>query len=109
MAEHRPVPPTRLLKTDVDLFARKSWLEHYRRKARLVLESYGLSATAIWITPSRSKGYHVRIYLDKPVSARFANMLQWLLLDHCSRVSFNDARIAVGFDEWNKLFEDPRR
>jgi len=108
MAERRPVPPTKLLMIDLDLVVDERWLQHYRRKVRLVLESYGLSATAIRITPSRSKGYHGKIYLNKLVPAHTANMLQWLLGDHCARVGFNEARINVGFDEWNKLFEGPK-
>lgn len=108
MAEHRPVPPTRLLMVDLDLVVDECWLRHYITKTGLVLESYGLSVTAIRITPSRKKGYHVRIYLNKPVPPSFANMLQWLLCDDPGRVGFGRARINVGFDEWNKLFEDPR-
>jgi len=92
---------------DLDLDAGKSWLRQYRRNAASVLRSYGLRTTAIRITRSRRKGHHVRIYLNKPVPARFANMLQWLLLDDHGRVDFNRARIHVGFDEWSKLFEPP--
>lgn len=108
MAKREPVPPTRLLMIDVDVVVDRSWLKHYRRKIRVVLESYGLRATAIRITPSRSKGYHVRIYLNKPVPAETANMLQLLLLDDHGRVDFNRARINIGFDEWDKLWQDPR-
>jgi hypothetical protein len=93
---------------DLDLVVDEWWLQHYRRKVRLVLESYGLSATAIRITPSRNCGYHIRIYLDKPVPAGFANMLQWVLGDDHGRVDFDRARIKIGFDEWNKLFEGPK-
>jgi len=105
MGEGRPIPPKRVLMIDLDLVVDEWWLQHYRRMAELILESYGLRATAIRITPSRSKGYHARIYLNKPVPARFANMLQWLLCDDSPRVGFNQARINAGFDEWNKLFE----
>jgi hypothetical protein len=93
---------------DIDLDAGKSWLKRYRRNVALVLRSCGLKPTAIRITRSRRKGYHARIYLNKPVPAQTANMLQWLLGDDCPRVDFNRARINVGFDEWNKLFEHPR-
>ena len=108
MSENRPIPPTRLLKIDLDITVDDSWLKHYRRIVELILESYGLKATAIRITPSRSRGYHVRIYLDKAVPAETANMLQLLLCDDHGRVDFNRARINVGFAEWSKLFEDPR-
>jgi hypothetical protein len=96
---------TRLLKIDLDLKVDKAWLRNYRSKARLLLDSYHLTATAIRVAPSRSKGYHVRIYLAKPISARMAVLLQWLLCDDHSRVDFNRARVNAGFDEWNKLFE----
>ena len=102
------VPPTKVLLVDLDLIVDKSWLEEYRRKVRLVLRSYGLSPTAIRITASRSKGYHVMIYLNKPVPAQTANLLRLLLCDDPRRVDFNSARINAGFDEWCKLFEDPR-
>jgi hypothetical protein len=95
------------LKIDLDFFAPASWLEQYRQKAKLVLRSYGLGCTAVRITPSRSKGYHARIYLTKPVPAETANKLQWLLLDDSARVGLNMARIAVGYPEWSKLF-DPK-
>jgi len=108
MGEGRPVPPTRVLMIDLDLVVDEWWLQNYRRMAKLVLEYYGLRATAIRITPSQNKGYHARIRLDKPVPPSFANMLQWLLLDDHGRVDFNRARIEVGFDEWDKFFEGPR-
>ena len=96
--------PTRLLMIDLDLVVDERWLQNYRRVVGLVLDYYGLRATAIRISPSRSKGNHVRIYLDKPVPASFANMLQWLVCDDHGRVDFNRARINVGFDEWDKFF-----
>ena len=105
MAENRPIPPTRLLKNDLDITVDKAWLQHYRRIAEVILGLFGLKVTVIRIAPSRSRGYHVRIYLDKFVPAGFANMLQWLLLDDHGRVDFDRARINVGFPEWCKLFE----
>lgn len=107
MPNREPIPPTRLLMIDLDLVVDERWLKHYRCKVRLVLESYGLRATAIRTTPSRNKGYHVRVYLDRAVPAETANMLQWLLLDDHGRVDFNRARIKIGFNEWDKLFEPP--
>jgi hypothetical protein len=96
---------TRILKIDLDLIVDKAWLTHYRRNVQLVLSSYSLAATVIRITPSRRKGYHVRIYLDKSVSAHNAVLLQWLLCDDHARVDFNRARVNAGFDEWNKFHE----
>jgi len=109
MAEDKPIPPppTRLLKIDLDITVDNSWLQHYRRIAELILGLFGLKATVIRIVPSRSRGYHVSIYLDKYVPAGFANMLQWLLLDDHGRVDFDRARINVGFPEWCKFFEAP--
>ena len=107
MPNREPIPPARLLMIDLDLTVDKPWLQHYRRNVKLVLESYGLGVTAIRITPSRNRGYHVRIYLSRPVPAETANMLQWILCDDHGRVDFNRARINVGFDEWSKFFEDP--
>jgi len=104
-----PVPDTRLLKIDKDCIVDASWLKEYRETIRLMLRSHGLKPTTIAITPSRSKGSHVRIYLDKTISAETANKLQWLLGDDCARVDFNRARIDAGFDEWSKLFERARR
>jgi len=108
LAKSRLVNPTRLLMIDLDLIVDWLWLKHYRRMIGLVLKSYGLSATAIRIAPSRNKGYHVRIYLNKAVHAETANMLQMLLCDDHGRVDFNRARIKVGFPDWNKLWEDPK-
>jgi hypothetical protein len=109
MRKHSSVPPTSLLMIDLDFVPYKSWLKHYRPKVQLALQSYGMKARSIKITSSNHKGYHVRIYLDKPVPARLANLLQWLLCDDAARVGFNQARINIGFDEWNKLFEAPRK
>jgi hypothetical protein len=109
MAENRLIPPTRLLKIDLDITVDNSWLEHYRCLAGLILAFFGLQATVIRIVPSRNRGYHVSIYLDKFVPAGFANMLQWLLLDDHGRVDFDRARINVGFPEWCKFFEAPAR
>lgn len=89
---------------DLDLVVDERWLQNYRRLVKMVLAYYGLLVTAMRIAPSQSKGYHVRIYLNKPVPASFANMLQWLLCDDHGRVDFNRARINVGFEEWNKLW-----
>jgi hypothetical protein len=108
MAERKPTPPTRQLMIDLDLVVDESWLQNYRRVVKLVLGHYGLRATAIRITPSLNKGYHVRIYLSKLLPASLANMFQLLLCDDHRRVDFNRARINVGFDEWDKFFEDPR-
>jgi hypothetical protein len=108
MAGDRSIPSTKVLMIDLDITVDGSWLRHYRRMVQRVLESYGLKANAIRITPSRNRGYHVRIYLNKPVPAETANMLQLLLLDDHGRVDFNRARIKVGFPEWDKLFEKPR-
>jgi hypothetical protein len=105
LPENRSIPPTRPLKIDLDITVDASWLQHYRRIAELILGLFGLKATIIRIAPSRRRGYHVRIYLDKFVSAGFANMLQWFLLDDHSRVDFDRARINVGFPEWCKFFE----
>ena len=105
MSGNRPIPPTRLLMIDLDITVDEAWLQQYRRIAELILGFFGLKATVIRIAPSRSRGYHVRIYLDKFVPAGFANMLQWLLLDDHGRVDFDRARISVGFDEWSKFFE----
>jgi hypothetical protein len=108
MARSEKVPLTSRLLVDIDLDAGKSWLKQYRRNAAIVLRSCELRPTAIRITRSRRKGYHARIYLNKPVPAHVANMLQWLLGDDAPRVDFNRARINAGFDEWNKLFEGPK-
>ncbi len=107
MAEAKPVLTTRQLMIDLDLVVDEWWLQNYRCVVKLVLEYFGLLATTTRITPSQRKGYHVRIYLNKPVPAGFANMLQLLLCDDHGRVDFNRARINVGFDEWSKLFEPP--
>jgi hypothetical protein len=96
---------TRVLKIDIDLLLDKAWLNHYRNMIQLRLGSYKLAATSIRITPSRTKGYHVRIYLARPVPANEAVLLQWLLCDDHRRVDFNRARVNAGFDEWSKLFE----
>jgi len=108
MSEVKAVPDTRLLKLDKDCKVDSSWLKEYRDTIGLVLKSHNLKPTRIVVTPSRRKGFHVRIYLDRSIPAAAANRLQWLLGDDCARVDFNRARIEAGFDEWSKLFERPR-
>jgi len=105
---NKTVPDTRLLQIDKDIVVSRSWLREYREVVRLVLRLYGLKPTVIRITPSRRKGSHVRIYLDKSVPAEEANILHWLLGDDASRVDFNRARIEAEFAEWCKLFERAR-
>jgi len=94
---------------DKDVVVGRSWWKEYRKMIKLVLGSYGLTPTSIRITPSRRKGSHIRIYLNKSVSAVTANKLHLLLGDDCTRVDFNRARIEAGFAEWSKLYEAPRR
>jgi len=105
VADSRSIPPTRVLFIDLDIIPDEPWLKHYRRKAELLLESYGLHVTSIKITPSEHKGLHVRIYLDKPIPANQALPLQFLLCDDHSRSAFNSARVEVGYAGWNKLHE----
>jgi len=102
------VPPTRLLMVDKDCVVDRSWLKRYREMVKMVLRSYGLAPTAIRITPSKRRGFHVRIYLNASIPAEEANLTQWILGDDDHRVDFNRARIAAGFDEWDKLFERGR-
>ena len=102
------IPETRLLMIDKDLLVDPCWLKEYRETIGLVLRGHGLKPTRIAMTPSRSKGFHVRIYLVSPIPAEEANKLQWLLGDDCAKVDFNRARIGAGFDEWSKLFERAR-
>ena len=108
MPDVKALPNTRLLMLDKDCRVDASWLKEYRDIVGLVLKSHNLKPTRIAVTPSRSKGFHVRVYLDTPIPAEEANKLQWLLGDDCARVDFNRARIGAGFDEWSKLFERPR-
>jgi len=105
----RKVPETRILMVDKDCVVDMSWLKRYREMVKMVLRSYRLAPTAIRITPSKRRGFHVRVYLEAPIPAEEANMLQWILGDDDHRVDFNRARIDAGFDEWSKLFEAPRR
>jgi len=105
MAESESIPPSRVLFIDLDIMLDELWMKHYRRKAELLVESYGLHVTSIKITPSQHKGLHVRIYLDKPIPAHQALLLQFLLCDDHSRSAFNSARVEVGYAGWNKLHE----
>ena len=94
---------------DKDCVVDACWLKEYRKMILLVLTSYGLTPISVRITPSRRRGYHVRIRLDREIAAEEANMLHWILGDDDHRVDFNRARIEAGYDEWSKLFEAPRR
>ena len=109
MPDAKAVPDTRLLMLDKDLLVDPCWLKEYRDTIGLVLKSKGLKPRRIVVTPSRRKGFHVRIYLDRSIPAAAANKLQWLLGDDCARVDFNRARIDAGFEEWDKLFERARK
>ena len=103
--QSRIVQPTSILMIDLDIVVDSYWLEVYRQLVRLVLSHFGLVPNTIRITPSKNRGYHVRVYLSKPVPAYMANLLQWSLLDDHGRVDFNRARINAGYDGWNKMFE----
>jgi len=105
MQTGRAAQLTCILLVDLDLIVDHDWLEQYRHIVYLILDWYGLTATAIRVTQSQRRGYHVRIYLSKPVSAHTALLLQWLLLDDHARTDFNRARVQVGYPNWNKLFE----
>ena len=99
------VPPSRVLYIDLDIIPDKSWLRDYKRNVHDLLRSRGLQVTSIRITPSRSKGLHARIYLDKLISAETQLRLQFLLGDDHSRTGFNRARVELGYPAWNKLHE----
>jgi hypothetical protein len=100
---------TGVLKIDKDCIVSEDWQGNYVRVVRMVCSLFDVTVTQIRSCPSRMKGMHYYIHIKPPVDGGFANELQWLLGDDCSRVDFNRARIESGLREWNKLFEEPER
>ena len=55
---------------DLDLVVDERWLQHYRRMVKLVLDYYGLLATAIRISPSQKKGIPRKDLLEQASSVQ---------------------------------------
>ena len=95
---------TNLLKLDIDFKPSLRWLIIWRRERVIMLEKMGYDVDHISIVPSSKRGIHVFIKLAKKITARTANMLQWLCGDDPSRVDINNWRIERGIENWNILF-----
>lgn len=85
------------------------WIEAWRKLKTQMLENMGFKVEDIVIKPSPSKegGKHIWIHITSPreLNDDEINMLQWLCLDHHTRVWINILRIERGLTKWwNKLF-----
>ena len=98
-----------VLKIDKDCFVDRQWLEDYMRLIVRTCQLHGVTVLSVKKCRSRRKGFHLYIEITPAVESELANRLQWLLGDDSARVDFNRARIRSGLNEWNKLFEEPRR
>jgi hypothetical protein len=85
------------------------WLQEWRKRVLSLLHDEGLDLERIIIkpSPSREGGTHIWIHIAaaKELTDDYINMLQWLLLDHHTRVWINILRVDRGLKKfWNKLF-----
>jgi len=96
-----------VLKIDKDFNLHRDWMRDYLWLILTICQRYKVNVVSVRICNSRRKGQHFYIQITPPVEAELANKLQMLLGDDCQRVAFNQARIASGLNEWNKLFEEP--
>ncbi len=96
------------LKVDKDCVVPRKWLLDYVNKVILPLCAfYEITVRSIKYCPSRLKGFHLYIDITPAISAVLALELQLLMGDDAQRVSLCRARMRAGYDEWNKLFEEP--
>jgi len=98
-----------ILKIDKDCFVDRDWLVDYMRLIVRTCQLHGVTVLFVKMCRSRKKGFHLYIEITPAIEPELANRLQWLLGDDSARVDFNRARIRSGLNEWNKLFEEPRR
>jgi len=98
-----------VLKIDKDCFVDGDWLEDYIRLMVHACRFHGVTVLSVKVCRSRVKGFHLYIEISPAIDSELANRLQWLLGDDSARVDFNRARIRSGLNEWNKLFEEPRK
>jgi len=105
----RGVGDVSVLKIDKDCFIDHDWLEDYMRLIVRTCRLHDVTVLSVKMCRSRRKGFHLYIEITPAIDSELANRLQWLLGDDCQRVDFNRARIRSGLNEWNKLFEEPRR
>jgi hypothetical protein len=99
------MPKTSTLLIDVDMVVNRHWMPYYILLILTVCGWFKVQVYRIRMSPSAHKGQHFRVDIRPVVSARLANLIQFLSGDDCQRVAFNQARIESGLAEWNKLFE----
>ena len=97
------------LKIDRDIFVNKDWIKNYVHIILTVCNFFKVQVSTIETCSSKRKGIHFYIKINPPMDPALTNMIQWLLGDDDQRVAFNRARIESGLNEWNKLFEVPKR
>lgn len=92
-----------LLKIDLDVKVPEKWLDHWKKTRVDMLEAMGYKVRQIAFFGTR-RGYHCYIRLNKFVTKKHMNELQFLLGDDQTRVKINQWRIERGVKNWNKLF-----
>jgi hypothetical protein len=102
-----PLDKVNTLKIDKDCDLERDWLLDYIRTVLAIARMKQIRIVRIRICRSRRKGHHFYIDVKTPIPAKLANELQFLMGDDSQRVSYNNARIQSGLNEWSKLFERP--
>jgi hypothetical protein len=103
------LPYSYALHLDWDYPWPEHWVSEWKALVKYVVTSHGLTLEKIIMkeSPSRQGGKHIWIHIASPreLSDDEINMLQWLLLDHHTRVWINILRTQRGLRRfWNKLF-----
>lgn len=96
-----------LAKVDKDIVIDQEWMKAYIRTIIAICRMFDVTVDSIRTCRSRKKGHHFYIATVEKIDAAKVNMLQLLLGDDALRVDYNRARIQAGFNEFNKLFEQP--
>jgi len=88
----------------------KHWIPFWKNTIISMLEELGFIVEKIIMkpSPSREGGQHIWIHIigsGRELTDDMINMLQWLCLDHHTRVWINTLRIDRGLRKWwDKLF-----
>lgn len=93
----------RVLKVDLDFHPPEHWVQEWKVTRRQILACMDFEVEKIEAFHN-TRGMHFYIKLNKEVSDREGNRLQFLLGDDSTRVKINNWRIDKGIKHWNKLF-----
>jgi hypothetical protein len=102
-------PYTYVLHIDWDYPWPKNWISFWKNTITKMLTDLDFTVEKIIMkpSPSREGGVHIWIHIASSVELTddMVNMLQWMCLDHHTRVWINILRIDRGLKKWwSKLF-----